>query len=443
MRFFEFQGSYGPPRERVAVIGSGIAGLGTAWLLAPHHDVTLFEAEGRPGGHSRTREALGVSVDTGFIVCNPRTYRLFMPLMQHLGVQLKPTDMSFSASFGGGRYEFGTRTLPALFAQWRRAVDPGHLGLLSDALRFFRGATDYANSDLTLGQMVDEMHLGRSFRDRFLLPISGAIWSTPTRGMLDFPAAPFVRFFDNHGLLSVASHPQWYTVEGGARSYVERLLSVTDARVNLSDPVRRVLREAGGISLHSASGVHRFDRVVFACHAPQALAMITDPTAAEREILGAFRTQPNRVVLHSDANFMPRRRAAWSSWNYVTRGEAIPHDRPVSLSYWMNLLQGLKTPKPLIVTLNPEREPAQVHDDCWLSHPQFDHAAITAQARLPEIQGHGGLWFAGAWTRYGFHEDGLLSALRVAQGMGLDWPLGPDPWVEQSAPAPQLLEAAE
>lgn len=415
-------------RQRVAIIGSGISGLGAAWILGRDHDVTVFEAEPQAGGHARTREALGVAVDTGFIVCNERTYPLFIPLMKHLGVPLIPTDMSFSASLAGGAYEYGTRTLPALFAQWRRAFDPSHWRMLRDTMAFFKGATRYAESDLSLGEMVEEMGLGRAFRDRFLLPISGAIWSTPTRDMLDFPAAPFVRFFDNHGLLTVAGHPQWFTVSGGSKCYVEALIAASHAQMRLGDPVARVVRGADGVTVHSASGSHAFDRVVFATHAPQALTMIEAPSAQEAEILGAFRTQPNRVVLHSDRSFLPKRKAAWSAWNYVTQAQDPLSDAPVSLSYWMNLLQSLKTPEPLIVTLNPEREPQKIYDETWLSHPQFDAASHAAQARLPEIQGTDRLYFAGAWTRYGFHEDGLLSALRVAQAMGHDWPLGADPW---------------
>lgn len=415
-------------RQRVAIIGSGISGLGAAWILSRHHDVTVFESEPRAGGHARTAQALGVAVDTGFIVCNRRTYPLFIPLMEHLGVPLIPTDMSFSASLGGGAYEYGTRTLPALFAQWTRAFDPSHWRMLRDTMKFFKGATAYAESEITLGEMVTQMGLGRAFRDRFLLPISGAIWSTPTRGMLDFPAAPFVRFFDNHGLLTVASHPQWFTVQGGSQRYVAALLADMQIDLRLGDPVAHVTRKPEGIDVESASGLFEFDRVVFATHAPQALGMIETPSVNEAAILGAFRTQANHVVLHSDERFLPNRKAAWSAWNYVTQAQDPLSDRPVSLSYWMNLLQSLETPEPLIVTLNPEQMPEKIHDETWLSHPQFDAASHAAQARLPEIQGADRLYFAGAWTRYGFHEDGLLSALRVAQAMGHDWPLGADPW---------------
>lgn len=430
-------------RIRTAVIGSGISGLATAWLLAPHQDVTIFEADSRAGGHARTRTVDGVAVDTGFIVCNRRTYPLFIPMLEHLGVDLADSDMSFAASFGGGALEFGTTRALDMFAQRRRLFDPGHWRMVRDTLRFFRHAAGAARPGESIGALLDRMGLGTAFRDRFLMPISGAIWSTPTRDMLAFPADAFVRFFDNHGLLTVNDQPQWLTVRGGSARYVEAVLAATDARLRLSCPVRSVARHAGGVVVDSAAGAERFDRVVFATHAPQALALLRGADLDERYILSAFRTEANRMVLHSDVAFMPKIRSIWSSWNYVTDGAPGPSDAPISLSYWMNRLQPLGTERPLIVTLNPERQPQHVHDEAILHHPQFDAASVAAQARLPAIQGRGGVYFAGAWTRYGFHEDGVLSALRVAQCMGLDWPLGADPWAEDRPQAPPMLEAAE
>ncbi|MDO5648896.1 NAD(P)/FAD-dependent oxidoreductase [Paracoccus sp. (in: a-proteobacteria)] len=411
---------------RIAIIGGGISGLGAAWLLDPHHDVTLFEAEPRAGGHARTVTAQGVAVDTGFIVCNRRTYPLFIPMLEHLGVGLAPSDMSFSASFGGGRLEYGTFSTRAMFAQKRRLADPAHWRMIRDILRFFRDAPRDGCAG-SLGDLIDQMRLGAGFRDRFLLPISGAIWSTPVRDMLDFPAAPFIRFFDNHGLMSVNGQPEWLTVAGGSRAYVDAVLSRLRGRVRLNSPVRAVTRQ-GGLQVVTDAGAERFDRVIFATHAPQTLAMLDAPDAQERAILGAFRTQDNRMVLHSDTRLMPRRRNVWAAWNYVTAGPQAATDRPISLSYWMNRLQHLDTPRPLIVTLNPEMEPDHIHDTAILAHPQFDAQAVAAQAQLSDIQGHGGVHYAGAWTRYGFHEDGLLSALRVAQSLNVNWPLGPDPW---------------
>lgn len=293
----------------------------------------------------------------------------------------------------------------------------------------------------TIGALLDRMRLGADFRDRFLMPISGAIWSTPTRDMLDFPAAAFVRFFENHGLLTVDDQPEWLTMRGGSARYVQALLGATDAALRLNCPVQSVIRDGRGITVTSAEGAERFDRVVMATHAPQALALLGGADAEETAILSAFRTEPNRMVLHSDISFLPRNRSIWSSWNYVTQQGQGLRDAPISLSYWMNRLQPLGTDRPLIVTLNPEREPGHVHDEAILHHPQFDSATASAQARLGHLQGRGGVYFAGAWTRYGFHEDGVLSALRAAQAMGIDWPLGADPWAGERAEP--LREAAE
>lgn len=418
---------------KIAIIGSGISGLVAAWLLGPHHHVTIIEAETRPGGHARTVNVGGTAVDTGFIVCNRKTYPLFVPLLDHLGVELAPSDMSFAASFEGGRYEYGTTRAMDMLAQPRRAFDPSHWRMIRDILRFFRHAPGHAGAAGSIGDLIAELGLGPEFRDRFLMPISGAIWSTPTRDMADFPAAAFIRFFDNHGLLTVNDQPKWLTVRGGSAAYVRALLAATRAELRLSSPVRSVTRGPEGVSLSTARGVEIFDRVIFATQPARSLAMLGDATTAERAILGAVRSAPNRMVLHSDTSFLPRRRRIWSSWNHVTAGPAQPDDRPLSLSYWMNRLQPLVSARPFVVTLNPEREPGAIHDEAILDHPQFDAAAIAAQARLAEVQGRGGIYHAGAWTRYGFHEDGLLSALRVAQALGVDWPLGPDPWPETAS----------
>ncbi|WP_211595408.1 NAD(P)/FAD-dependent oxidoreductase [Paracoccus litorisediminis] len=413
-------------RLRIAIIGSGIAGLGAAWLLDENHDITLFEAEDRPGGHARTVRAEGVEVDTGFIVCNRRTYPLFTAMLEHFGVTLDPSDMSFSASFRMGRYEYGTFSMRAMFAQPMCLVDASHWRLIRDILRFFREAPSHPAVDGNVADLIRALRLGDEFRDRFLLPISGAIWSAPTARMLDLPADTLVRFFDNHGLLSVNGQPQWLTIRGGARTYVQAILSRLRGEVRLASPVRAVRRKSdGGGIVVSRHGEEHFDRVVFATHAPQTLALLDRPDPDERRILSAIRTYPNRMVLHSDPRLMPRRKAAWASWNYVTQGDLPPNDEPISLSYWMNRLQNLRTPRPLIVSLNPEIEPRHIHDEAIMAHPRFDDAAIAAQSLLPTIQGRGGIFHAGAWTRYGFHEDGLLSALQVAEAMGVNWPLGP------------------
>lgn len=410
------------------MIGAGISGLGAAWILDRHCRTTLFEAAPRLGGHARTVEAQGVAVDTGFIVCNRRTYKLFAPLMDHLGVALARSDMSFSASFGGGAYEYGTASFRAIFAQTRRAMDPLHWRLMRDILRFFREAAHYAGAGRSVGDMVADLRLGREFQSRFLLPISGAIWSAPPDAMRDFPAAMMTRFFANHGLLSVNGQPDWLTVRGGSRRYVEAIAAQLRNPPRLAAPVRAVRRDGDGVFVASAEGEERFDAVVFACHAPQARALLLGQDAQERAILGALNTQPNRMTLHSDLSLMPRRRAAWAAWNYVTNAPGPPPGRPISLSYWMNALQNLDTPEPLIVTINPEREPAKLHDEAEFAHPVYDLSVLAALERLDDIQGRGGVYYAGAWTRYGFHEDGLLSALRVAERLGAGWPLGDNPW---------------
>ena len=431
---------------KIAIVGSGISGLGAAWLLSRAHEVTLFEAEPRLGGHARTVQAEGVDVDTGFIVCNRKTYPLFIPMLEHLGVELIPSDMSFAASFAGGRYEYGTTRALDMFAQPLRLLDPSHWRMVRDILAFFRQAGGRADYPGSIGELIAELGLGAEFRDRFLMPISGAIWSTPTRDMLDFPAQSFIRFFDNHGLLTVNDQPKWLTVRGGSARYVEVLAQASGAQIRLNSPVTAIERDGASVRVVSERGPELFDRVILATHAPQALRMLAQPDAQEQAILSALRTEGNRMVLHSDTDLMPRRRSIWSSWNYVTEAAPGLTDRPISLSYWMNRLQSLQTERPLIVTLNPEREPRHIHDEAILHHPQFDAAARQAQQRLPEIQGRGGVYYAGAWTRYGFHEDGLLSALRVAEALGVSWPLGPNPWADEAPPLrvePARLEAAE
>lgn len=420
--------------SKIAIIGSGVSGLGAAWLLDPHHAVTVFESAPRLGGHSRTVQVGGTAVDTGFIVCNRRTYPLFTALLDHLDVPLDLSDMSFSASFRNGDYEYGTFSTRAMFAQKRAVLNVAHWRLIRDILRFFRQAPAYRDYPGSIGELIGSLGLGEAFRDRFLLPISGAIWSTPTADMMDFPASSFVNFFDNHGLLSVNGQPDWLTIPGGSKVYVDAIQKGLRGQIKLGQPVLAVQRQSdGGVQVVTEQGAERFDIVIMATHAPQALGLLGQPDQDERAILGAMRTAPNRMVLHSDTRLMPRRRSAWASWNYVTAGETPPTDRPISLSYWMNRLQNLTTPKPLIVTLNPEIEPQHIHDEAAFAHPQFDEAAIAAQERLSQIQGRGGVYYAGAWTRYGFHEDGLLSALRVAQALGVDWPLGADPWAQEAA----------
>ena len=418
------------PRKQIAVIGTGISGLAAASLLHPHHEITVYEKNDYIGGHSRTVMANTkdgvIPVDTGFIVFNKRNYPLLTRLFDHLGVPVVESDMSFGVSIDNGWLEYGTQKLGNIFAQKRNLFRPEFLGMVADILKFNKRAAAYLPKDpsFTMGDCLDHLKLRPWFRDYFLLAMGGAIWSMPLNEMLKFPACTFIRFFENHGLLTISEHPQWYTVRGGSREYVQRLVEPFKDRILLKRGIRKLLRDKGGVILEDFHGEkQKYDDVVFACHADQALAIITDPTAEETKTLSAFRYQPNRAVLHSDTSFMPKRRRSWASWVYLSEGKAEKGSK-VSLSYWMNNLQPLQTDVPLIVTLNPGREPnpSLVYDDYIFEHPVFDSAAIGSQDKINDIQGRNHLWFCGAYQRYGFHEDGLGSAVKLVQRMGIDPP---------------------
>lgn len=403
---------------RVAVIGLGISGLGAAYILKNNgHEVTCFEKNEYIGGHSRTIEVQGVAVDTGFIVFNYRNYPHLTGLFKFLKVPVEKSDMSFAASIDGSSIEYGTQTLGSIFAQKKNLFRPKFIGMLRDIVKFNKQAINYLSSDLTLGQLLEEMKLGEWFKKYYILAIGGAIWSTPVNGMLDFPARSFIRFFANHGLLTVNDQPQWYTVTGGSREYVKRLSEGLDIRTN--NPVQKVERRDGKVYVDGAE----FDHVIFGCHSDQALKMIADPTSLEREIIGSFKYQKNDIVVHSDESFMPKNKACWASWVYKIDGKEDAA-QSISLSYWMNRLQNLRTEKPIIVTLNPTRQPdpATVHDRHVFEHPVFDEGAISSQPRIDEVQGKQNTWFCGAYQRYGFHEDGLSSAVELCRKLGATIP---------------------
>ncbi len=413
--------------RHIAIIGSGISGMAAAYMLDSIASITVYEANGYIGGHSRTVDIAtpggDVSVDTGFIVFNHRNYPLLTSLFSHLEVPIQKSDMSFGVSIQEGWLEYGTQHLHNIFAQKYNMLRPPFWRMIADILRFNRQAHHYLERDpsLTLAQCLDELRMGRWFREYFLMAMGGAIWSTPLQQMLDFPASTFIRFFDNHGLLTVNDQPQWYTVQGGSKAYVERLTASYRDRILLHCGVKRVVRGAEGVTVHDVQGgAKRYDEVVFACHADQALAMIENPTQDERSVLGCMRYQPNRMVLHSDISFMPKRKSAWASWVYLSK-EKKDGSSHVSLSYWMNNLQSLPTSTPVIVTLNPASLPQEdlVYDACEFEHPLFDQPAVQAQGRIASIQGQDRLWFCGAYQRYGFHEDGLLSAVNMAAKMGV------------------------
>jgi len=416
---------------KIAVVGAGISGLASAWLLAREHQVTLFEAGDYLGGHTHTVdvtvEGMTHPVDTGFLVCNHRTYPNLTALFRLLGVETVASDMSFAVSLDDPDLEWAGSSLASLFAQKRNLARPGFWRMLQDILRFNRETAAADLPDTTVGDYLLANRYSAAFRDWYLLPMAAAIWSCPTQAMLDYPLATFVRFCRNHGLLQVFDRPQWLTVKGGGREYVKRLAAgIPDIR--LTSPVQGVVSYGEGVVVDLPDGnFERFDQVVLACHSDQALALLgRDASAEERELLGAIRYQPNRAVLHTDAALLPRDRRVWSAWNYMAGGsDSGPQgQRPVSVSYLINQLQPLPFATPVIVSLNPHREPRPetIIGDYDYAHPLFDVAAIAAQQRLHEIQGRRGLWFCGAWGGYGFHEDGLKSALAVANGLGVRAP---------------------
>ena len=418
---------------KVAIVGSGIAGLAAAHRLQAHAQVTLFEADSYFGGHTHTVDVClqgqqPWGVDTGFLVFNERTYPQLIALFAELGVATAPSDMSFSVqvpgAHAGGSLEWSGRSLASVFAQKRNLLSPRFLGMLADLLRFNQVCTQLAldKRDAQLSQpladFLSQHAFGQPFRDWYLLPMLGCIWSCPTEQMLQFPLATMIRFCHNHGLLQVNDRPQWHTVVGGARHYVDQIIAgLDDARLNC--PVRLVERDSKGVTLHTDQGSERYDQLVLAAHSDQSLAILRQPSPDEADVLGAIRYHNNRAILHTDASVLPQRRSAWAAWNYERAASPQQESSRVCLHYLLNKLQPLPFTQPLVESMNPVRaiDPSKVIQQFDYSHPVFDLAAIRAQQRLPELQGQQRTWYCGAWTGYGFHEDGLKSGLAVAQSL--------------------------
>lgn len=412
---------------RIAVVGSGIAGLSAAWLLSRQHETVLFEAEARLGGHTHTHDVEQAGrryrVDTGFIVHNTHNYPLLTRMFDELGVASKDTTMSFGAQLEATGLEYNASNLDALFCQRRNLLSPSFVRMVREILRFYREAGALLRDPgpgPSLGAYLEQNHYSALFRDAHLVPMASALWSSPSATILDFPAKYLVRFMDHHRMLQVEGRPQWRVVNGGSSTYVEALKARWTVDVRLACPVQRVTRDEAGVSVKHIAGEERFDAIIIATHSDQALALLGDADAREREVLGAMPYQRNEVVLHTDRRLLPTRRKAWAAWNAF-----VPADRGAecSVSYCMNLLQGLESPEPFVVTLNRSKaiDPAKVIAKMSYHHPIYTHASVAAQSRAGEINGHRHTWFAGAYWGFGFHEDGMRSGVEAAASLGVRW----------------------
>jgi predicted NAD/FAD-binding protein len=422
---------------RIAIVGSGISGLAAAHALHGHAAITLFEAADYFGGHTHTVDVtlpsphglITQGVDTGFLVFNERTYPHLIKLLSDLKVETAKSDMSFSVQVpqaDGQQLEWSGSSLSSVFAQRKNLVNVRFLRMLRDIMRFNRVTTALANTHAEaammqpLGDFLKDQKLSNEFRDWYFLPMMGCIWSCPTDQMLQFPVATMIRFCYNHGLIQVTNRPQWWTVKGGARHYVEKIIAgIADKRLNA--PVRRIARDGAGVQVSTDSGTELFDKVVIATHSDQALSMLQAPSPAEQSALGAIRYQPNRAVLHTDTSVLPKKKIAWAAWNYEraqqTDRESSHQSTSVCLHYLLNMLQPLPFAQSVVVSLNPLKEIARQHilGEFDYAHPVFDLAAIRAQGEVTALQGQQNTYFCGAWTGYGFHEDGLKSGLKVAE----------------------------
>ncbi|MBE7636616.1 FAD-dependent oxidoreductase [Sneathiella sp. P13V-1] len=411
--------------KSIAVIGTGISGLSAAWLLSKSHRVTVYEKQDRLGGHSNTVEVDGHAIDTGFIVFNNKNYPNLVGLFDELKIRSLKTEMSFSVSMNNGSWEYGGSGLAALFAQKRNLLRPSFIKMLLDIKKFYEEAPnlqfDFLGRNLTLGEYLKQGGYSDAFIRKHLLPMGAAIWSTPANDMLDYPAETFVRFCDNHGLLQIADRPEWRTVSGGSRTYVNKIAEQISGDIRLNSVVTNISTTREGVFVECRNGhIDRFDDVVIATHADQALSFLKEPAPEYTKLLGAFPYEKNLAVLHTDETLLPKRKKTWSSWNYLSQEGKTGEEQKLCVSYWMNKLQHIQSEKNYIVTLNPISPPKEgtILRSFPYEHPIFDSQSIAAQKMLWNLQGKNNLWFCGSYFGYGFHEDGIQSGLAVAEAIG-------------------------
>jgi len=410
-------------KQKICVVGTGIAGMSAAWLLSQNHDVTVYEKDDRIGGHTNTVDVDGLGIDTGFIVYNQANYPNLIALFEHLGVDTQSTDMSFGVSVNNGNFEYAGSNLQGLFAQKRNLFRPRFWAMVKDILRFYKEAPEAIRNDhtasLSLGDFMLAGDYSASFQRDHILPMGAAIWSTPVDLMMDYPLKSFVRFCENHGLLQIRNRPKWRTVTGGSHRYVEKLTDNYKTNIHTNRAAQSVWKENGSVYVEDRNGItEEFDHVILAGHADQSLATLRDPHPTETKLLSTFSYQANKAILHTDETLMPRNRKAWSSWNYLSEGN--DSTEAVCVTYWMNRLQKLDTQTQYFVTLNPSRSPREdsIIRSFLYHHPVFDKDAIAAQRMLWNIQGQNNIWFCGSYFGYGFHEDALQSGLAVAEACG-------------------------
>jgi len=417
-------------QEKVAIIGSGISGLACAYFLSDHYDIKLYEKNDYLGGHSNTAkinyDGVDIAVDTGFIVFNFSTYPNLVKFFELLNVEIKKSNMSFAVKIDDSKLEYAGTSLASLFAQKKNLVNLNFLRMIFDILRFNKKAVELLKKDFlpnyTLKNFLDDLHLKKYFQQYYLLPMASAIWSSPLDKIIDYPAQSFVNFFKNHGLLSVANQPQWYTVVGGSCNYVEKIAQKISSQISLNDQVQKIYKnEQGKLVVISKKSQEVFDKIIIAAHSDQALQMLTNPSENQQEILKNIKYQKNLAILHKDQSVMPKAKKAWASWVYSCKNNQTEE---LSVSYWMNNLQGIDEKYPLFVTLNPNQEIAKkdIFASYEYEHPIFDSQAILAQNKISQIQGNDEIYFCGAYQKFGFHEDGLNSALKVLNQLKIKAP---------------------